>query len=95
NYRFGVERAGFWKELMNSDAREYGGSGYGNLGGVESAPITIHGKYNSISLTLPPLAVMFFKWEGDPEEALSHQPSAVSHQGKYSTTDNTDSTENI
>ncbi|MCI0485001.1 MAG: 1,4-alpha-glucan branching protein GlgB, partial [Blastocatellia bacterium] len=34
NYRFGVERAGFWKELMNSDAREYGGSGYGNLGGV-------------------------------------------------------------
>ncbi|GIW53728.1 MAG: hypothetical protein KatS3mg082_0132 [Nitrospiraceae bacterium] len=33
NYRIGAPRGGFWKELLNSDAREYGGSGMGNLGG--------------------------------------------------------------
>lgn len=61
NYRVGVPSGGYWKEVLNSDAREYGGSGHGNLGGVEATPVPYHGKYNSLSLTLPPLAVLFFK----------------------------------
>ncbi len=64
NYRLGVPRGGFWREVLNSDAAIYGGSGHGNVGGVEAVPIPIHRRYNSISLTLPPLGVLFFKSEG-------------------------------
>ncbi len=64
NYRVGVPRGGFWREVLNSDAAIYGGSGHGNVGGVEAIPIPIHRRYNSISLTLPPLGVLFFKSEG-------------------------------
>jgi 1,4-alpha-glucan branching enzyme len=61
NYRIGVPKAGFWKELLNSDAAEYGGSGQGNLGGVEAAPIPLHGRPYSLAVTLPPLSAVFFK----------------------------------
>ena len=61
NYRIGVPQPGFWRELLNSDAREYGGSGQGNLGGVEAAPIPLHGHPYSLTFTLPPLAAVFFK----------------------------------
>jgi len=61
NYRLGVPRPGFWRELLNSDSQEYGGSGYGNFGGVEAAPIPLHGRPYSLTFTVPPLAVMFFK----------------------------------
>jgi 1,4-alpha-glucan branching enzyme len=61
NYRVGVPQSGFWSELLNSDAREYGGSGQGNLGGVEAAPIPLHGRPYSLTFTLPPLATVFFK----------------------------------
>jgi 1,4-alpha-glucan branching enzyme len=64
NYRVGVPRGGFWKEVLNSDARIYGGSGHGNFGGVEATPVPAHGKYHSLSLTLPPLGVFFLKSEG-------------------------------
>jgi 1,4-alpha-glucan branching enzyme len=63
NYRMGVPREGFWKEVLNSDAKIYGGSGHGNFGGVEATPVPSHGKYHSLSLTLPPLGVLFFKSE--------------------------------
>ena len=65
HYRVGVPRSGFWKELLNSDARDYGGSGQGNLGGIEAAPISFHGRPYSLNLTLPPLATSFFKSEAD------------------------------
>jgi 1,4-alpha-glucan branching enzyme len=65
NYRLGVPRGGFWKELLNSDAWHYGGSGHGNFGGVEASPIPFHGRPHSLNLTLPPLAASFFKWEGE------------------------------
>jgi len=64
NYRVGVPRSGFWKEVLNSDARIYGGSEYGNFGGVEATPVPFHGKYHSLSLILPPLGVLFLKSEG-------------------------------
>ncbi len=59
-YRLGVPRAGFWREALNSDAVEYGGSGVGNLGGLETEPVAHHGRPWSLVLTLPPLSVMFF-----------------------------------
>ena len=61
NYRVGVPTGGFWQEVLNSDAVEYGGSGHGNLGGLEAAPIPCHGRLHSLNLTLPPLGVVFFK----------------------------------
>ncbi len=63
NYTVGVPEGGFWRELLNSDATHYGGSGVGNLGGVESAPVPAQGRFHSLTLTLPPLSVMFLKPE--------------------------------
>jgi 1,4-alpha-glucan branching enzyme len=63
NYRVGVPRGGFWKEILNSDAPIYWGSGQGNLGGMEAAPIPFHGRFYSLNLTVPPLGVVFFKRE--------------------------------
>jgi len=63
NYRVGVPARGFWREVLNSDATVYWGSGCGNMGGVESATIPMHGKEHSLSLTLPPLGILFFKNE--------------------------------
>jgi 1,4-alpha-glucan branching enzyme len=61
NYRVGVPTSGFWQETLNSDAVSYGGSGHGNLGGLEAAPIPCHGRLHSLNLTLPPLGVVFLK----------------------------------
>ncbi|ABS27266.1 1,4-alpha-glucan branching protein GlgB [Anaeromyxobacter sp. Fw109-5] len=63
NYRVGVPRGGFWREVLNSDAQRYGGSGWGNLGGQEAAPVGAHGRLHSLSLTLPPLGALFFRHE--------------------------------
>jgi 1,4-alpha-glucan branching enzyme len=63
NHRVGVSRGGFWREILNSDAAHYGGSGIGNLGGVEATPFGWHWRSHSIEIALPPLAVVFFKWE--------------------------------
>jgi 1,4-alpha-glucan branching enzyme len=60
NYRVGVPRGGYWKELLNSDARDYGGSGQGNSGGVEADSVKWHHQPNSLRLTLPPLSASFF-----------------------------------
>ena len=61
NYRVGVDRAGLWREALNSDAAQYGGSGWGNMGGVEATETPYHGRSHSVLLTLPPLAAVFFK----------------------------------
>ncbi|HWP46581.1 MAG TPA: 1,4-alpha-glucan branching protein GlgB [Candidatus Limnocylindrales bacterium] len=61
NYLIGVPRGGFWKEMLNSDADFYGGSGVGNAGGVEAISQTVFGRPYALSLTLPPLGVLFFK----------------------------------
>ena len=63
NYRLGVPRAGRWLECLNSDAQIYGGSGQGNLGVLETAPLPAHGHFQSLSLTLPPLGALFLKPE--------------------------------
>jgi 1,4-alpha-glucan branching enzyme len=66
NYRVGVSSPGTWKELLNSDGREYGGSGQGNLGAVKSEDVPFKDRPFSVSLTLPPLSVLFLK---SPEHA--------------------------
>jgi len=63
NYVVGAPAGGRWRELLNSDARDYGGSGAGNFGGVEAAPVGAHGRPFSLTLTLPPLAALVFKRE--------------------------------
>jgi 1,4-alpha-glucan branching enzyme len=61
NYRVGVPFGGRWNEVLNSDAKLYGGSGQGILGGVDAAPVSAHGFYHALSLTLPPLSVVVLK----------------------------------
>jgi 1,4-alpha-glucan branching enzyme len=63
HYRIGVPRGGYWKELLNSDGKEYGGSGKGNPGRLRASPVSCHGRRYSLDLTLSPLSVMFFKKE--------------------------------
>jgi 1,4-alpha-glucan branching enzyme len=67
HYRIGVPAGGFWMEVLNSDAEEYGGSGQGNLGGVEASPLPFHGRAHSLSLTVPPLGIVVFKRESGQE----------------------------
>ena len=64
DYRVGVPHAGFWRETLNSDGKEYGGSGSGNFGGREAEEIASHGKPFSIRLMLPPLGTLFLKSDG-------------------------------
>ncbi len=56
----GAPRGGYWHEVLNSNAREYGGNGLGNLGGVEADYAPADGRLYSLSVTLPPLAVVMF-----------------------------------
>jgi 1,4-alpha-glucan branching enzyme len=60
NYRVGVPDDTVWYEILNSDAKQYGGSGMGNFGEVNSTPVPYHGEEQSLNLLLPPLAVVMF-----------------------------------
>jgi 1,4-alpha-glucan branching enzyme len=61
NFRVGVPLPGHWREVLNTDAAIYGGSGQGNLGGVDTVPIPSHDEPQSLLVTLPPLAVVVFE----------------------------------
>jgi len=63
NYVVGVPIGGYWREVANSDATLYGGSGMGNFGGVDASPVASHGRFHSLALTLPPLSAVMFKSE--------------------------------
>jgi len=65
NYRIGVPWEGFWKEVLNSDAEMYGGSGQGNFGGLQAVPLPIHGRPFSLNMTLPPLGIVVFHHEAN------------------------------
>jgi 1,4-alpha-glucan branching enzyme len=62
-YRVGVPTGGLWKEVLNSDAAHYGGSGIGNMGGMPAAKVPVHSRPYSLSLTLPPFGAIFLKSE--------------------------------
>ncbi len=63
NYRVGVDgpAGGAWREIYNSDATVFGGSGHGNGGRVPVTPVPWHGRSASLNLTLPPLGALFLK----------------------------------
>ena len=63
-YQLGVPRAGRWREILNSDAAEYGGSGVGNLGGVTAVDQPFNGQPASLVLTAPPLSTIWLVWDG-------------------------------
>ena len=60
-YRIGVPRVGDWQEILNSDADSYGGSNVGNLGIVQTEAISAHGFEQSLTIQLPPLAMVMLK----------------------------------
>ena len=62
NYMVGVPFGGYWEECLNSDATIYGGGGQGNFGGLNTSPVAAHGHYHSLAITLPPLAVLYFRY---------------------------------
>jgi 1,4-alpha-glucan branching enzyme len=66
NYRIGVPGGGHWQEILNSDAERYGGSNRGNMGGVDAVPVPLHGRTHSLTLSLPPLGVVFLKRSPSP-----------------------------
>jgi 1,4-alpha-glucan branching enzyme len=83
NYRIGVPGGGFWRELLNSDSPDYGGSGQGNFGGVEASPVPLHGRTHSLTLTLPPLGVLFLlaRREAAEEPVASEQAEGEAGEG--------------
>ena len=60
-YRVGVPLPGRWREVLNSDATCYGGSGVGNLGGADTEAVEMHGHPQSLALMLPPLGTLFLE----------------------------------
>jgi len=68
NYGVGVPYYGRCVEVLNSDATLYGGTGTGNMGGVDAVETPLHGRDWSVSLTLPPLAAVFLMREPHPVE---------------------------
>ena len=73
NCRIGVPWSGFYEEIMNTDALEYGGSGTGNWGGCYSDEIPWHHRPCSLNVNLPPLAGNFFRFK-HPESRPSKNP---------------------
>jgi 1,4-alpha-glucan branching enzyme len=65
NYRVGLPHAGRWREVLNTDAGEYSGSGVGNLGAVEAEAIEWHGRAASAQLRVPPLGAVWLVPEVD------------------------------
>ena len=68
-YRIGLPHAGWWREVFNSDAGVYGGSGLGNLGGTHAHETPSHGYPASAEIVLPPLATVYFRYEPDGPNA--------------------------
>jgi 1,4-alpha-glucan branching enzyme len=60
-YRIGVPEAGYYQELLNSDAAVYGGSNVGNGGGLSTEAVAAHGHPASLNLTVPPLGGLILK----------------------------------
>ncbi len=85
-YRVGIPHPGRWEEILNTDASHYGGSGQGNLGGVDTGPLPVpyHGRPHSIDIVLPPLSVVLLAHRGESETAAetssSDRAEAASHQ---------------
>jgi 1,4-alpha-glucan branching enzyme len=76
NYRIGLPRSGRWVEAVNTDSEYYGGSGVGNMGGVDAEAIGWHGQHYSAEVTLPPLAGLWLIPEEPEHEAPAPKAKA-------------------
>ncbi|MGO9164234.1 MAG: 1,4-alpha-glucan branching protein GlgB [Streptosporangiaceae bacterium] len=65
-YRVGLPAPGRWRELINTDSENYGGSGVGNLGAIEATAEPWHGRPASAVLRLPPMGVVWLAPEQEP-----------------------------
>src|SRR5690606_12615588 len=93
NYRLGLPREGGWREVLNTDAYEYGGSGVGNLGRVEATPEPWHGLPASTVLRVPPLGAVWLvperdaNWLAEGPKAFPRRTEGRSHAGRPRTPD--------
>jgi 1,4-alpha-glucan branching enzyme len=65
DYRIGVPRRGFWREVINTNSQYYGGSGLGNDGGRATEDVPADNHSQSLVVTLPPLSTTIFKWTAE------------------------------
>ncbi|MBI5770518.1 MAG: 1,4-alpha-glucan branching protein GlgB [Verrucomicrobia bacterium] len=65
DYRIGVPRQGFWREVINTNSEYYGGTGLGNDGGRSAEDLGRDGFSQSINVRLPPLTTTIFKWQAE------------------------------
>lgn len=70
DYRIGVSKGGFYREVLNSDSEQYWGSNVGNNGGLYSEPISWKGKPHSLKLNLPPLGAVILKLVEEKESLI-------------------------
>jgi 1,4-alpha-glucan branching enzyme len=82
DYVVGVPRTGVWKEVLNSDSEIYGGSGCGNKGQVKASAHPSQGRDHSISITLPPLGVLFFKSPPPPKSKTKRKTAIKKNTNK-------------
>jgi len=64
-YRIGLPHPGRWREVLNTDATSYGGSGLGNRGEVWAEAEPLHGFPASATILAPPLASVYFVWKSE------------------------------
>ncbi len=69
-YRLGLPAAGRWEEIINTDAEVYGGSGIGNLGGVDAVAVSHHGQAASATMRVPPLGTIFLRYRPEGSAVL-------------------------
>ena len=83
HYRIGVPWEGKYTELFNSDDVKYGGQGYGNPDTIVSEMVPMHGKEQSVQLTLPPLGILFLQYNKNQKkrvkikETEKHTPTSL------------------
>ncbi|MCI2177911.1 MAG: 1,4-alpha-glucan branching protein GlgB [Ancrocorticia sp.] len=77
DFRVGLPYGGVWKEVLNTDALEYGGSGVGNLGAVKAEPVSWNGRPYSALMQLPPFGVVYFKPATAGDELLEAGSASI------------------
>ncbi|MFZ7332209.1 1,4-alpha-glucan branching protein GlgB [Avibacterium avium] len=87
DYRFGVNEAGVYEEILNTDSYFYQGSNVGNQGEVVSEEIPSHDKDHSISITIPPLATIYLKWKKPAKSTKKAQSTKAEKVKKAEKTD--------
>ena len=65
NYRMGWPSPSYARQCVNGEAGEFGGSGWGNLGGVRAGAVSAHGRPYSVCLSLPPLSTLMLEHVSD------------------------------